>query len=147
MRKNKIIIFLFVVILFIFIFFILSGRKKIDYIKIRDNKINIEIVNTDETRYKGLSGRENLCADCGMLFVFNDLRERYFVMRDMNFPLDIIWIKENRVIKIDKNLSPEGHNPVNIYSPSEPIDMVLEVNGGFCDRKGIKEGEEIKIRN
>lgn len=144
MKKRKFFILLIAVILSLFILFIIS-KAKASYIKIGGNKINVEIVDTDKTRYRGLSGRKYLCDDCGMLFVFDNSGKRDFAMRNMNFPLDIIWIKENKIVKIDKNLLPEGNNPTNIYSSVEPVDTVLEVNALFCDEKGIKEGEEVKI--
>lgn len=144
MKKNKMIIFICAGALFFCAIFFLIKREKKSYMLLGNNRIKIETANTDKAKYKGLSGRKDLCADCGMLFPFNGLKEPSFVMRDMNFPLDIIWLKENKIIKIDKNLPPEGNNPEKIYTSSEPADMVLEVNGGFCDEKGIREGAEIK---
>lgn len=111
---------------------------------INDKIVNVEIADTAEKHYKGLSNRENLCDDCGMFFVFPDKKERTFVMRNMNFPLDIIWIDGDKIIKIDKNLMPEGENPVNNYNSDIPVDYVLEVNGGFAGKHGFKTGDVVK---
>ena len=80
-----------------------------------------------------------------MLFVFHDYQKRTFVMRRMHFPLDIIWIKDDKIVNIAKNLPPEGENPDKLYSSSLPINYVLEVNGRFCDENGVEIGDEVEI--
>ena len=76
-----------------------------------------------------------------MLFPFDNKQNHTFVMRDMMFPLDIIWIDENKIVKIDKNLPPEGHDFKKLYSSNQPVNNVLEVNAGFTDKKNIKVGD------
>lgn len=114
-------------------------------IEINSKEIKVEIVDTPKQQYNGLSNRENLCADCGMLFEFNNKQERTFVMREMNFPIDIIWIDDNIVIGIDKNLQPEGANYKNSYKSPAAIDYVLEVNSGFADKNNIKTGDNVNF--
>ena len=80
-----------------------------------------------------------------MLFVFPRKQIRSFWMKDMNFPLDIIWISDNKIIKIDKDLQPEGENPKNKYQTIQRVDKVLEVNSGFTDKYKIKAGDEVKF--
>lgn len=116
------------------------------YIEIENKKINlVGIADTPQERYTGLSFRESICPDCGMLFSFDDKKNRTFVMRDMEFPLDIIWISDKKIVKIHKNLEPEGHNPKNLYSSDTPVDSVLEVNGGFSEINNIEVGDKLKI--
>lgn len=114
-----------------------------NFVKINNKEIKVEIIDTSELIYKGLSGRDNLCEDCGMLFKFNNRQERAFVMRDMNFPIDIIWIDEDVIIGIEENLQPEGSDYKNIYESPEPVNYVLEVNAGFADKNNIKKGDKI----
>ncbi len=136
----------------IFLIFIISliisgcgpGAEKV-LIKINDQKIEAEIAQTPREKYKGLSKREDLCYNCGMLFLFSEKRKATIVMRDMNFPLDILWIKDQRIVGIDKNAPPEGRNPKTKYQSSQPVDQVLELNGGFCEKHDIKAGDSIKI--
>jgi uncharacterized membrane protein (UPF0127 family) len=114
-------------------------------------KIKLEIADTPAKRYQGLSNRQSLCSNCGMLFVWPEVngrpevRQRIFVMRNMNFSLDIIWIKDNTIVKIDKNLAPEGAKPRHLYKSGQPVDYVLEVNGGFCEKNNIRVGDEVNI--
>lgn len=117
-------------------------KEKAD-ITINKKKVSVELADTPEKRYKGLSGRKNLCHDCGMLFVFEDKGKRNFVMRDMNFNLDIIWIAGDKIIQVDKNLPRESENPQRSYSSEFPVDSVLEVNAGFCEENNIKVGDEV----
>ncbi len=116
-------------------------------LKINNSSIKADVSDNPERRYLGLSNRESLCTDCGMLFVFPDKEIRKFVMRNMNFPLDIIFISDNEIINIKEKLKPEGANPVNVYSSFLPADMVLELNGSFTEKNNIKIGDKILIEN
>jgi uncharacterized membrane protein (UPF0127 family) len=112
-------------------------------LSINEKKINIEIASSDNDQYRGLSNRESLCDNCGMLFNFSDHDERTFVMRDMKFPLDIIFINDNKIINIASDLAPEGNKPTRTYSSQGKANRVLEVNGGYCDKNSIKVGDKI----
>jgi uncharacterized protein len=105
----------------------------------------LEIATTLEEQYKGLSNRSSLCPKCGMLFVFPDMKERSFVMRDMNFSLDIIFIRDDEIIKIYQNLEPEGNSPQIIYNSFEPVNYVLEINAGQAEILGLEEGSKITL--
>jgi len=115
------------------------------YLVINGQKIQVEVANTEVSQINGLSGREALCASCGMLFVYNNSIQRAFWMKNMNFPLDIIWLRGNKVIGISAGLPPEGEKPLRIYASPEPVDMVLEVNAGFADRNEIKVGDDARV--
>lgn len=103
----------------------------------------LEIASNPLKQYQGLSNRSSLCQDCGMLFIFLDFSPKSFVMREMNFPLDIIFIKDNVIDKIYYNLPPEGRAPEHIYSSNGPVNLVLELNAGEANRLGLSEGDEI----
>ena len=107
----------------------------------------VEIVSSPQDMYNGLSKREELCVNCGMLFTFSDLELRTFSMRDMEFPLDIIFIKDNEIVKIYNNLQAEGDALGEKYSSVKPINHVLEINAGKSDALGIKAGDKIEILN
>ena len=112
---------------------------------INNKVIGVEIAGTPAKQWQGLSDRKFLAKNKGMLFVFSSLESRTFVMRRMNFSLDIIWIKDNKILKIDKNLPPEGENDLKRYNSNYKVNYALEVNGGFTDKNGIKSGDKIKI--
>jgi uncharacterized membrane protein (UPF0127 family) len=65
-------------------------------------------------------------------------------MKDMLFPLDIIWIKDDKIVNLSRNLSPSD-NPQNQTDSVWLVNFVLEVNAGFIDNNDIKVGDEVKI--
>lgn len=112
------------------------------------NKQNINIIQVADTsaeQTQGLSNHPPILENEGMLFEFKDKQVRQFWMKEMLFPLDIIWINDSRIINISKNLPPEGLNPSKIYSSLTPADMVLEINAGISDKYGFKIGDQISI--
>ncbi len=146
---RKIVFFLFVGILFLLLFFLLVDNnhefREADKLQVSINGISIpvEVANNENNRRLGLSYREALDKDSGMLFDMQSRRVFSFWMKDMNFPLDIIWIDGNKIVKISKNLPPAGSHPNITYSSEFPIDFVLEVNGGFCNEQGIAIGDTV----
>ncbi len=145
-KKGKSIIYLilFIIVVFLAVFLFLRGQRSM--VIINDNEIKVEIVRTAIDQYRGLSGRDHLCWDCGMLFAYKTKDVREFVMRDMNFFLDIIYISDGRVVKTDVKLRPEGRDPLAVYNSGQPIDYALEVNGGYCEEKNIKVGDRVQIK-
>jgi uncharacterized membrane protein (UPF0127 family) len=113
-------------------------------------KIQVQIADNAEKRAKGLSGVASLKADSGMLFVFDtkDLAP-IFWMKDMLIPLDMIWIRDGKIVKIDKNvLIPSPGTPdsnLKTYSAGQTVDYVLEVNAGFSNQNNIKVGDSVDL--
>jgi uncharacterized membrane protein (UPF0127 family) len=112
-------------------------------LKVNGQKINIEIAENDQQWYQGLSDRDSLGADSGMYFIFPAKNKLDFVMRNMRFPLDIIFINDDKILNIAENLAPEGSETKNIYSSVGEANRVLEVNAGYCKKYGIKAGDLI----
>jgi uncharacterized membrane protein (UPF0127 family) len=106
--------------------------------------VNVMIADEINEQWQGLSDRQSMGSHNGMLFVFPNKQIQTFVMRRMHYPLDIIWINDNVITKIDKRLEPEGSIPVGRYSSDEPVNRVLEVQGGFTDAFNIKVGDKVK---
>ena len=67
-------------------------------------------------------------------------------MKDMKFPIDIIWIQGNEVVDIAPNLPVVAAEFLSTYEPKVPANYVLEVNAGFVEEHGIKVGDNIEIR-
>lgn len=117
---------------------------------IKDIRINVEIADTPEKKSRGLSARPSLSGNDGMLFPYtNTTVIPAFWMKGMLIPLDIIWIKDKKIIQIDHNVKipdrPDSLNNLTLYRPAKPIDYVLEVNAGFSERNGIVVGDEVTI--
>ena len=108
---------------------------------------NIEVVSDLISQAKGLSGRDSLDEDAGMLFVYNNPATRHFWMKGMNFPLDIIWIRDFQIIGVHENvLHPaDDEGDLSRMTSPEPADMVLEVNGGLVAKYHIEIEDSIVI--
>ncbi len=110
---------------------------------INDSPINIEIAQTNIQRQRGLSFRESLPQDTGMLFIFDNPSKPNFWMKDMNFSIDIIWINENGYVTgVEENISPDTYP--NKFSPQEPALYVLETNADWVSRHQINIGDKVE---
>ena len=91
---------------------------------------------------RGLGGRSGLCQNCAMLFMFSGEKMHAFWMKDMRFDLDILWIKEGKIVYIKKDFS--AHSP-EIIKPETPSFDVLEINAGLVEKYGFRVGDSVKI--
>jgi len=109
-------------------------------IQIGDNLIKVSIADTKETQAEGLSGRESLGQDEGMLFIFEKPDKYGFWMKEMNFAIDIVWIDESKkIIGVEKNVEPETF-PKTFY-PENPIKYALELPSGYAVKHDIDSGK------
>jgi len=111
-------------------------------IKFAGEVLSVELAKTPQAQQMGLSGRVSLAADHGMLFVFDSESNWGFWMKDMKFPLDIIWFDSNRrVVYIEQDLAPCTPQSCPIYTPPTNAMYVLEVNAGFVQAHGVALGD------
>lgn len=103
-----------------------------------------EIKDTPQGRQQGLSGRETVPANYGMLFVF-DRKDKYgFWMKDMRVPIDIIWLSDTgAVIGVEENVSPDTYP--SVFYPPQPVRFVLETKAGESREKGWSVGSVIPL--
>lgn len=123
-------------------------KQKLTAVNVGSTKINVEIADTKEKRSRGLGGRQSLATDSGMLFIFEGLDRRQFWMKNVSFPLDLIWIAKDKIVDITKSIPPQMEaedKDLTIYQSNEPVDKVLEVNGGFAGANNIRVGDPIKL--
>ena len=120
------------------------------YLTINKTKIQVEIADTISKREKGLSGRDSLKEGNGMLFVFPQKEvTASFWMKDMLIPIDIIWIRNGRILQINKDIQPPAENTpdskLQLYTTKEPVNYVLEVPAGYSDKSGFKVGDSVDL--
>ena len=133
-------------ILLIILFIIIAGYFLIVNLKaeiiINNSIFNTEVAIFNQARGFGL--RSEIKEDQGMLFLFFGEDIRYFWMKDMQFPLDFVWIKGDRVVNVTENV------PVYINGEFTKInsmaDKVLELKAGSILKYGIKIGDEVVIK-
>jgi len=147
MKKIKIIFIIIILISLVWIFDLFKSNKSLEKsfektkIKINNKEINSYVVDNPITRAKGLSIFNSLNENEGMIFLFSDKSTPKKIgiwMQGMKFDIDIIWIRNNKIVHIEKNAPYPRNLIVKSYYPEELADAVLEVNSGFVDKNNIK---------
>jgi len=138
------------VVLIFIIFFLINYFSTLADSKIvfvAGHKIRAELAQSDEEKILGLSKRDNLASNVGMIFIYDEYNIPSFWMKDMLFPIDIIWIKDDMVVGFEKNvMHPDSDNEKLLhYQPKTFVNYVLEVNSGFVAEKGIKIGDKVEF--
>lgn len=130
-----------------FLLYFQQFNQKQQNFYLNNKKIILEIAKTPAEQYHGLSDRDSLCKQCGMLFISKTADNKIFVMRKMQFPLDIIWVNQQTVVGISKNLPPEQSDPYTPYPSPGPVDWVLELNAGGADFYNLEIGKKINLHS
>lgn len=95
-------------------------------------------------RIKGLSDTPYLPDGIVKLFAFGAEGEHSIWMKDMNYPIDIIWVeKAGSIVHIKQNVAPETY-PESFASP-KPAWYVIETPAGFVEKSGISVGDEVVV--
>lgn len=110
--------------------------------------ITAEIADTPEKSELGLGERDKLDLNAGMVFIVNPERRMSFWMKGMRFPLDIIWVSENRIAGIEKNVqppSPPEEYPRTVVTSPSAVSYVIEVNAGWTEKNDVNIGDRVKF--
>ena len=141
-------------IFFIVVILLTIGLKAYSYywpkatININGRILKVSVADTAQNRIKGWSGKKDMGKYDGMLFVFSEKSQHTMVMRDMNFPLDIIWLDGFTIVDMAPNLQPEknrAEEDLTPYFARLPSTMVLEVPAGFVMENKLKIGDRIEV--
>jgi hypothetical protein len=109
----------------------------------RKAAVSVELAVTPGQRQFGLMYRQHLDADAGMLFIFPAPNRLKFWMKHTEIPLDMIFADgAGAVVGIVANATPYSEKPVG---PDAPALYVLEVNGGFCARHGVRADDRMSF--
>ena len=141
MKFKAIILIILVLISLVILYFRDTGPV----LRINNQSVSLIIADTEEERDKGLGDRESMPDNTAMLFVF-DVSDTYaFWMKDMKFPIDIVWLDENkRVVHIVESAMPESY-PENFIPPQKSL-YVIELNAGLVSKYGIKVGNILNFK-
>ncbi|MDB5254773.1 MAG: response regulator MprA [Candidatus Nomurabacteria bacterium] len=106
--------------------------------------IPITVADTAQSREQGLSGTASLPSNTGMLFVFDASGKYGFWMKDMQYPLDFVWIDENfTIVDITSNVAANTYPTV--FYPAQPIRYMLEVNANFSTAHSLAIGQTVQL--
>ena len=107
-------------------------------------QLNIEIADSEYETQTGLMYRQSMEDRQGMLFIFPDIAMHSFYMKNTEFPLDLIFIKEDMTIgSFQENAQPLSESSL---SSKVPVQYVLEVNAGLVEKWGLQIGDKIEYR-
>ncbi len=116
-------------------------------VRLADSQIQVAVADTPQEQSLGLSGREGLKENQGMWFVFDKASQYSFWMKGMNFSIDIIWIKDSKVVDISPQAEAQpGTAPLDLplYQPRDPVDRVLELRSGWAVDHRLKIGDRVE---
>lgn len=155
--KKYLIILTTVFIFFVLLFYFPNNSKTINSVQIAGQNIKAILALTEGEQIKGLSGRDKLEDDEGMLFVFDQIGKHNFWMKDMNFPIDIIWLgpvrphdnlgtggEDLKVVYIKENAHPKTYPET--FGPNVDTKYVLEVMAGFSNKNNLKIGDSVLFK-
>ncbi len=111
-------------------------------ISVNNNKFIVKTMVTSKDKSNGMMKKRFTSDNQGMLFIM-DKHEHYFWMKDCIIPLDIIFIDGDTITKIHHNCEPCKSEDCPNYKGFG--DLILEINGGLCNKLKIKEGDKIKF--
>lgn len=124
------------------VFFLES--QKTPTAKIGSYEFKLIVARSEKEREVGLSKFDKLPKDFGMIFLFDRPGLYPFWMKDMKFPIDIIFVKDDRIVTIYQNLP---INNLKIYSPTENSNKVIEINANLSKRYNFSVGDSVKFSN
>lgn len=136
-------------VIFLAIIVLLIQKNKTVYpkdigIQINNNSYYLEIAQTNRERKIGLSNRNEICSNCGMLFIFDKEDQYSLWMKDTYIPLDMIWINSQfQIVKIITALATD--NSENIYTNKDPAKYVIELPANEVYKLDLKVGDTIQL--
>ena len=112
-----------------------------------NHAFNVTIADSPEEWQRGLSGTERLPEFHGKLFVFDTDDTHGIWMKDMRYPLDILWFDTNRrLVHVQADATPDSYtNSRTIFRPNMPTRFVLEINAGMVELLGISNGATLTL--
>lgn len=106
--------------------------------------LTVTHADTEQEREQGLSGVTKLSELGGKLFTFDNEQRHGIWMKDMNFPIDIMWFNNNlELIHIEEDVDPDTYPA--IFVPSSDARFVLEVNAHFVDSLQVQLGDRLTL--
>lgn len=125
----------------IFLFVTLAWAGQATQVYIKDVPIQAEVADSDMLRQQGLMLKDSIGGTEGMLFVFPVEARHAFWMKNMKFPLDIIWANKDKIIVDIKTDVQPCRGDCETLAPAHFAQYVVEVKAGFAKEHDIKIGD------
>lgn len=115
--------------------------KKTAYLVVKDRSIELEVARTPESQARGLMNRYDLNGK-GMLFPVQPPKVVSVWMKNVRVPLDIVFVRQGRVVAIAHSTPPCYQESCPRYKPPVPVDAVIELPAGMAGKLGLSVGVE-----
>ncbi len=145
--KTKLISLIFLIVIALAFFYFDNNNSVADkpILNINNESIALIVADDQQEREKGLGDRDYISDYEAMIFVFEQPDIYEFWMKDMKFPLDIVWLNEKReVVYIKENAKPESYP--ESFVPPQKAQYVIEFNTGLVSKLGIKVGNILDFK-
>lgn len=112
--------------------------------RVGEHMLAVAIADEHQEKQKGLGGCQEIPANSGMLFTFEPAGIPAFWMKDTLIPLDIVWVADNAVLEVIKNIQPEpdvADENLARYRPQSSVSAALELPAGTVAALGIEPGQ------
>lgn len=120
------------------------GNTEGPFVSLNGSKYRVELALSESQQQRGLGGRDSLPANTGMLFVFQDPSVQCFWMKDMLFPIDMLWLDEDgKVLYMAERVSPDTYPET--FCGEGQTKYVLELPAGTAAERSIGLGDRIPI--
>jgi uncharacterized membrane protein (UPF0127 family) len=113
--------------------------------EINGQVFSLYLARSSQEQATGLAKYTKIEQNQGMLFLFKRTDNYSFWMKDMRFPIDIIFIRGDRVVTVFQNVPVSPNNNLPVYTTKTKADKVLEINAGLAEKYNIKIGTEVRI--
>lgn len=121
-----------------------SQSMQVKYVSIGQKQFKTILADTPKAQIKGLGGRSSILPNEVMLFTFPSSGYHGIWMKDMEFPIDILWIdKGHRVVDMKEEVQPLTFP--EIFTPNSSAMYVLEAESGFAKKNDVKIGDIVNF--
>lgn len=115
------------------------------WVEIGSKRVAVELAQTPADQAKGLGYRDELAWGKGMYFTYAHPAFYSFWMRGMRFSIDIVWIRQGRIVDLHADVPFEAGGNGPTLRPREAVDAVLEVPAGYAAASGWRIGNRVQL--
>lgn len=121
--------------------------QKTGKVTIDKHSFTVFVAKTEKEKEIGLSSKTTLADTQGMIFTFDKPDYYGFWMKNMKFPIDIIYVNNKKIVTIFSNVPypKDATQELKIYTPTSPADAVVELKAGTADKNNFTVGDTVSI--
>ena len=144
-RMHMFYLILLICLILALIFLYIRSNKQLKKVYVRGVCVRVKLATTNKARRIGLMLHKSMPQNQGMLFIFEKEGIHSFWMKNMHFPLDIIWFNSDKIIVDIYEYAIPCKDVCKNIVPQVKALFVLEVNAGFVKKHGIKVGDSLNF--